>query len=99
MPLTLEKYAELLDNRGEPRPAGPDPIPFEKVKPAIPRLLGLKAIILGGFGTSMLIQGGESLLLPTDPIQLKIALEKTIKEFKMWASMSRKPASPLNTWK
>lgn len=94
MPLTLEKYAELLDQRGEPRPAGPEPVAFANVKPHLPRLKTIRCVIYSGYGTLLLISGGELFFLNPDPIMRKIALDKTILEFKMWASMSRKPGEP-----
>lgn len=94
MAVSLEKYAQMLDDRDEPRPAGPEPVPFKKAKPFLPRLREIKGVIWGGYGTLMLISGGEPFLLNPDPIMRSIALDKTIHEFHMWASMSRKPGEP-----
>lgn len=94
MPLSLEQYAELLDKRGEPLPLGPKPIPFENAKPHLPRLEHIKCVVWGGYGVLLLIAGGKPFLLNPDPVMRKIALEKTIHEFKMWQSMTRKPGEP-----
>jgi hypothetical protein len=94
MPGTLEDFGDFLQQRGDPCPLGPEPEPFERVKPQSPRFDGFKAVIGAGFGTSMLLSGGEPQLFNADPVMKKIALEKTIHEFKMWQSMSRKPGNP-----
>lgn len=93
MPLTLEQYAEHLEVRNEPRPEGPDPVPF-KAKPYLPVMEDIRCVVFGGYGTLMLIAGGESYLINPDPVMRKISLEKTIREFAMWQSMSRKPGDP-----
>jgi FMN phosphatase YigB (HAD superfamily) len=93
MPLTLLKYAEHLDQRGEPKPAGPEPQPFASAKPHV-TVQPVRAVVWSGFGTLLLSTAGEPELLPADKIMRKIALEKTVTEFKMWASMSRKPGEP-----
>lgn len=94
MPLSLEKYAELLDKRGEPHPLGPDPVPFERVKPMLRPLPGIRCVVYSGYGAAMLISGGELSFLNPDPVMRKIAFDKTVHEFKMWASMTRKPGEP-----
>lgn len=92
MPLSLERYAEVLEERGIPFPVGPGPIP-PKAKPAL-RRLGVRAVVFGGFGSLLLIDGNAIQPLPEDPVMREIALEKTIQEFGMWTSMSRKPGKP-----
>jgi len=93
MALSLLKYGEHLDGRDDPRPLGPEPIPFPSVKPHL-AVQPVKAVIYCGLGTLWLASGGEPELLPSDEVMRKIALDKTISEFKMWASMSRKPGEP-----
>jgi FMN phosphatase YigB (HAD superfamily) len=92
MALSLLKYAEHLDARDDPKPAGPDPKPFPSVKPHL-AVQPVKAVIYSGFGT-LWLAAGEPELLPADSVMRKIALDKTVTEFKMWASMSRKPGDP-----
>jgi hypothetical protein len=92
MALSLLKYAEHLDSRDDPRPLGPQAKPFPSVKPHL-AVQPVKAVIYSGFGT-LWLASEEPKLLPTDETMRKIALEKTVSEFKMWASMSRKPGEP-----
>jgi len=92
MALSLLKYAEQLDARNDPRPLGPEPASFESAKPHL-AVQTVKAVVYSGLGTLWLAPS-EPELLPSDPIMRKIALEKTVTEFKMWASMSRKPGEP-----
>jgi putative hydrolase of the HAD superfamily len=92
MALTLLKYAEHLDGRNDPRPLGPEPTPFPSVKPHLV-VQPVKAVIYSGMGT-LWLAAREPELLPSDEVMRKISLDKTISEFKMWASMSRKPGEP-----
>src|SRR5262245_37086095 len=92
MALSLLKYAEHLDGRDDPKPAGPEPKPFASVKPHL-TLQPVKAVIYSGLGT-LWLASSEPELLPSDLTMRKIALDKTVTEFKMWASMSRKPGEP-----
>lgn len=94
MPLGLEQYAAMLDERGDPRPAGPVPLPFTRAKPHLPRMPEVRAVIFGGYGTLLWIDGGQLHFLNPDPTMRRIALDKTIQEFRMWQSMSRKPGEP-----
>jgi FMN phosphatase YigB (HAD superfamily) len=93
MSLTLEQYATTyLDGRGLPWPAAP------KVKPAKARPhlepLPVRAVMWTVYGTLLAVPGGELWFEhPTDFV-MDAALDKTIQEFKMWQSMSRKPGAP-----
>jgi FMN phosphatase YigB (HAD superfamily) len=93
MAISLLKYGEHLDGRDDPRPLGPEPAPFPSVKPHL-AVQPVKAVVYSGLGTLWLASIGEPELLPSDEVMRKIALDKTISEFKMWASMSRKPGEP-----
>lgn len=93
MPLTLEQYATWLDTRGLPWPAAPKVEPA-KARPHLPRLRGLKAILWNVYGTLLAIPFGELLFEHPQPMIMEVALDKTINEFKMWGSMSRKPGAP-----
>ncbi|HVJ80040.1 MAG TPA: hypothetical protein VNC50_03125 [Planctomycetia bacterium] len=93
MALSLFQYAEQLEARPEPRPLGPEPQPFASARAHTPRL-PVRAVVWSGYGDLLLARGGEPQLLPADAIMRKIALEKTIREFRMWASMTRKPGDP-----
>jgi FMN phosphatase YigB (HAD superfamily) len=93
MPLTLEQYVERLDERTDlPWPVAPRIDP-PKAKPHLARL-PVKAVMWTVYGTLVAVPQGELLFEhPTDFV-MENALEKTIKEFKMWNSMSRKPGKP-----
>jgi FMN phosphatase YigB (HAD superfamily) len=93
MPLTLEQYAaEFLEKRNLPWPAAPKVEP-PKARPHIARL-PVRAVLWNVYGTLLAVPGGELWFEhPTDFV-MDAALDKTIQEFKMWQSMSRKPGAP-----
>jgi FMN phosphatase YigB (HAD superfamily) len=93
MPLTLEQYVERLDARTDlPWPAAPKVLP-PKAKPSIHKL-PVKCVFWTVYGTLVAIPQGElQFEHPTDFVT-DAALDKVIKEFKMWNSMSRKPGAP-----
>lgn len=93
MPLTLEQYATYLDTRDLPWPAPPTPEPA-KAKPALPAIRGLKAVMWNVYGTLLAVPFGELLFEHPTTLVMDVALDKTINEFKMWGSMSRKPGQP-----
>src|SRR5260370_39472868 len=93
MPLTLDQYAAWLDTRGLPWPAPPEVEPA-KARPHLETLHGLKAVLWNVYGTLLAIPCGELLFEHPQPLIMDVALDKTITEFKMWASMSRKPGKP-----
>jgi len=93
MSLTLEQYIERLDSRSDlPWPAAPqiDPV---KAKPSL-HPLPVKAVFWTVYGTLVAIPGGELQFEHTHDFVTDAALDKVIKEFKMWNSMSRKPGAP-----
>jgi FMN phosphatase YigB (HAD superfamily) len=93
MPLTLEQYAtDYLEKRNLPWPAAPK-VEAPKAKPHLTRL-PVKAVMWNVYGTLLAVPGGELWFEhPTDFV-MDAALDKTIQEFKMWQSMSRKPGAP-----
>jgi FMN phosphatase YigB (HAD superfamily) len=93
MPLTLEQYATTyLDSRGLPWPVAPK-VESPKAKPHLARL-PVRAVMWNVYGTLLAVPGGELWFEhPTDFV-MDAALDKTIQEFKMWQSMSRKPGAP-----
>lgn len=93
MPLTLEQYATYLDTRGLPWPAPPKVEPAN-AKPHLKRLPGVKVVLWNVYGTLLAIPFGELLFEHPTPLIMDVALDKTIEEFKMWGSMSRKPGAP-----
>jgi FMN phosphatase YigB (HAD superfamily) len=93
MSLTLEQYAdEYLPTRGLPWPAAPKANP-PKAKPHLERL-PVKAVMWTVYGTLLDVPGGELQFEHPTEFVMDAALDKVIKEFKMWQSMSRKPGAP-----
>ncbi|HEV3146598.1 MAG TPA: HAD family hydrolase [Gemmataceae bacterium] len=94
MPLTLEEYAEYLDTRKDiPWPAAPEVKPA-KARPHLESMPNIKAVLWNVYGTLLAMPLGELVFEHPQPLVMEIALDKTINEFKMWASMSRKPGQP-----
>jgi hypothetical protein len=93
MPLTLQQYVAYLDTRGVTWPAPPEIKP-PKAKPRLVHLPQVRAVTWNVYGTLLAISGGELLFEHPTPFIMETALDKTIQEFKMWASMSRKPGQP-----
>jgi len=93
MALTLDQYVlAYLDTRGLPWPAMPKADP-PKARPHL-ELLPVKAVLWNVYGTLLAVPGGELRFEPTLDFVMDAALDKTILEFKMWNSMSRKPGAP-----
>jgi FMN phosphatase YigB (HAD superfamily) len=93
MPLTLEQYANYLDSRGASWPAVP-PLERPKARPHAPPVEGIRAVTFSIYGTLLAISTGELLFEHPQKFIMDLALEKTVQEYKMWASMSRKPGQP-----
>jgi FMN phosphatase YigB (HAD superfamily) len=93
MPLTLEQYASYLDTRDLPWPAAPEVDP-PKAKPHLKRLRGIRAVLWNVYGTLLAVPGGELYFEHPQKLQMDVALDKTVQEFKMWGSMTRKPGQP-----
>jgi FMN phosphatase YigB (HAD superfamily) len=93
MPLTLEQYATYLDTRDLSWPA--PPVPQElRAKAHLTSLPGLRAVTWNIYGTLLTISGGELIFEHPHKFIMDIALDKTLQEFKMWGSMTRKPGQP-----
>ncbi len=94
MSLSLEQYDEYLDSRADLFwPAAPE-VHRTKSKPHLKRLTRVKAVTWNVYGTLLSIAGGEFLREHPEKFIMDLALDKTIQEFKMWKSMSRKPGHP-----
>jgi len=93
MALTLKQYAEYLDARNLSWPA-PPPIDSPPIEPRLHLLRDIRAVTWNIYGTLLAITGGELLFEHPDDFVMDTALSKTIHEFKMWGSMSRKPGQP-----
>jgi FMN phosphatase YigB (HAD superfamily) len=93
MPLTLEEYIERLDERADlPWPAAPRIEPA-RAKPSL-EVLPVKLVFWTVYGTLVAIPQGEILFEHPQEFVTDAALDKVIREFKMWNSMSRKPGAP-----
>lgn len=93
MPLTLDQYARYLDTRDLPWPAPPE-VDRPKARPHLVRLPQVRAVTWNVYGTLLAIAGGELWFQHPNDFVMDVALDKTVQEFKMWASMSRKPGQP-----
>ena len=93
MAKSLDEYTKHLDQRRLLWPNAPAPI-LPKATPYLKRLEGIRAVTWGVYGTLVSISEGRLHFLHPDPMCMEIALEKTIHEFNMWHSMSRKPGAP-----
>jgi len=93
MTKSLQEYADWLDDRNLLWPAAPQPAP-PKATPYLKPLRGIRAVTWDVYGTLLSISEGRLLSLPPDPLRMEVALDKTIHEFNMWHSMSRKPGAP-----
>jgi FMN phosphatase YigB (HAD superfamily) len=93
MPLTLEQYASYLDTRDLAWPAPPT-VERPKARPHLVRLPEVRAVTWSVYGTLLAISGGELYYEHPQKFVMDVALDKTIQEFKMWGSMSRKPGQP-----
>jgi hypothetical protein len=93
MALTLSQYVTYLDSRGMSWPAPPTVEPA-KARAHLVQLPEIRAVTWNVYGTLLAIAGGELLFEHPIAFAMEVALDKTIQEFKLWASMSRKPGQP-----
>jgi FMN phosphatase YigB (HAD superfamily) len=93
MALSLEQYADYLDTRGLPWPA-PPAVEKPKARPHLTRLPKVRAVLWNVYGTLLSISGGELLFEHPTQLLMDVALDKTVQEFKMWPSMTRRPGQP-----
>jgi len=92
---TLLEYADWLDERKLLWPAAPKRQPVN-AKAYVEPLVGIRGVAFNIYGTLLRISDGQLFLKHPQPVRMEIALEKTIKEFGMWNSMTRQPGAP---WK
>src|SRR5581483_8182558 len=93
MALTLEQYASYLDTRDLTWPAPPE-VEAPKARPYLVRLPNVRAVTWSVYGTLLAISGGELYFEHPKQFIMDVALDKTIQEFNMWASMVRKAGKP-----
>ena len=93
MPMTLEQYAEFLTTRDLVWPMPPTPQPV-KAKPHIAPMPGIRLVSWNIYGTLLSVATGNLVFHHPQKLIMEVAFDKTVKEFKMWGSMSRKPGQP-----
>ncbi len=98
MPLSLEEYSYYLDQRDVPWPTAPEPEP-PKARPHLAPIEGVRVVLWNVYGTLLSIFEGELKFEHPNEFIMNVALDKTIQEFKMWNSMSRKPGQPADYMK
>lgn len=94
MGLSLSAYLDELHQRSDliwPEPPAVVPL---KVTPALAPLPGIRAVIWSVYGTLLHLEKGHLLHQHPQEIRMQIALEKTIQEFNMWYSMTRRQGQP-----
>ncbi|MCH8830646.1 MAG: HAD family hydrolase, partial [Planctomycetes bacterium] len=95
MAKTLPEYMDWLDGRNLVWPRPPKAVAV-KATPSVKPLRGIKAVTWSVYGTLLRISDGRLLLDHPQELRMQVALEKTLCEFNMWQSMTRKPGEP---WK
>ena len=95
MPKTLLEYADLLDERKLLWPAPPK-VEIVNATPSMKPLEGIRAVTWSIYGTLLRITDGELLFQHPQAIRMEVAIEKTIHEFNMWNSMTRRPGKPVD---
>lgn len=94
MSQSLQEYAVWLDQRSDLIwPQVPKAIPVSARALDKP-LLGIRAVVWNLYGTLLRVTDGDLQLSHHTELRMQVALEKTIAEFNMWNSMTRKPGAP-----
>ncbi len=93
MPKTLLEYTDWLKERSLRWPAAPKVEPISAT-PSMKPLENIRAVTYSVYGTLLRITDGELLFVHPQAIRMEVAIEKTIHEFNMWNSMTRRPGKP-----
>lgn len=93
MPQSLAEYAQWLADRNLRWPAPPKMEPV-RAQPHLDPIPGIRVVLWNLYGTLLRIADGELLHEVPDRLRMEVALDKTIREFNMWYSMTRKPGAP-----
>jgi FMN phosphatase YigB (HAD superfamily) len=94
MALSLEQYATYLDTRPDLAwPAAPE-VKCPNARPHLRSLPDVRVVTWSVYGTLLAISGGKLYFEHPQKFIMDLALDKTIQEFKMWGSMTRKPGQP-----
>lgn len=86
---TLQEYINRLDEQNLIWPKAP-PSESLKATPFVKPLEEIRGVTWSVYGTLLRISDGCLLFDSDAPLQMQVALEKTIQEFNMWQSMPRK---------
>ncbi len=95
MTYTWPEYFDWLHKKPLKWP-NPPPIQPISAKASIRPLPDIKVVFWDFYGTIIRVSDGELVKLVNDDFRMQIAIEKTLEEFSMWQSMTRKPGAP---WK
>ncbi len=91
---SLAEYLSWVEARpGLIWPKPPSPVPLD-ADPFIRPLPEIRAVSWCVYGTLLQIHDGRLHHLHPQVLRMQVALQKTIEEFHMWNSMSRKPGQP-----
>lgn len=93
MPHSWPEYFEFLEEKSLKWPQTP-PVQPVSAQPSLPPIPEVKVVFWDTYGTLMRISDGELKRRVDDDLRMQIALEKTLEEFSMWQSMTRKPGAP-----
>lgn len=93
MPQSLAEYAAWLSERDLRWPAAPKRVPVQ-ASPFLKPIPGIKGVAWDVYGTLLRIADGELLFQHPQQVRMEVALDKTLQEFNLWNSMSRKPGAP-----
>lgn len=98
MSKSLEEYADWLDERKLLWPTPPTAV-AAKATPYLKPLPDIRGVVWSLYGTLLTVADGKLQIQldqqqPAQQMRMQVALEKTIQEFNMWNSMSRKPGAP-----
>ncbi|RMG40920.1 MAG: HAD family hydrolase [Planctomycetota bacterium] len=94
MAWTLEEYIDHLESRQDLIWPQPPRLERPKAKPFLKPLSDVRAVLWDVYGVLIRITDGRLMVFHPQKLRMEVALEKTIKEFKMWNSMVRKPGAP-----
>lgn len=94
MAQSLEQYAESLDLRKDLTWPAPPEVERLRAKPHLKKLADIRVVLWNVYGTLLSITPPELLIDHPNRFVMEVALDKTIQEFKMWKSMTRKPGTP-----
>jgi FMN phosphatase YigB (HAD superfamily) len=94
MAKSLAEYLTWVETRpGLIWPKVPAPVPLD-ADPFIKPLPEIRAVSWCIYGTLLQIHDGRLHHVHPQVLRMQVALQKTIEEFNMWNSMSRKPGQP-----